>query len=82
MKSRNANNVIVEIDILNFCTSFSSGCRDFSYVSLLIKQCRSIASDIENFVIHHVKRSANHVAHVLARATGSPYVLGVWDSCP
>ncbi|XP_031094434.1 uncharacterized protein LOC115998904 [Ipomoea triloba] len=82
IKSRYLNNVIVESDCLNFCSSFNSVSQDFSYVGLIVKQCRLIANDIGNIVVRHVKRSANHIAHVLARATGSSSVLGFWDVIP
>ncbi|XP_031111986.1 uncharacterized protein LOC116015960 [Ipomoea triloba] len=82
LKNRSTSNVIIEFDCLNFCNSFNTVSQDFSYVGLLIKQCRFIGSDIGNIVVRNVKRSANHVAHVLARATGSPSVLGVWDFSP
>ncbi|XP_031102021.1 uncharacterized protein LOC116005928 [Ipomoea triloba] len=81
LKNYGHNNVILESDCLNFCTSFNSGCLNFSYVGLIIKHC-SIANGIGNIVVRHVKRSANHVAHVLARATDSSSVLGVWDVSP
>ncbi|XP_031096975.1 uncharacterized protein LOC116001227 [Ipomoea triloba] len=87
LKNRSNSNVIVESmglkdPYLNFCNSFNSNSQDFSYVGLLIKQCRFIASDIRNIVVRHVKQSANHVTHVLARVTGSPSILGVWDCFP
>lgn len=82
MKRNGYTNFILETDNLNFCLNFNSCNLDLSYVGLLIKQCRSIANDIGNVSIHHVRRSANHVAHVLARATGSMSVLGSWMSVP
>ncbi|XP_031101846.1 uncharacterized protein LOC116005747 [Ipomoea triloba] len=45
-------------------------------------RCRSLANDIGNVLVRHVKRSVNHVAHVLARATVSQSVLGVWEFSP
>ncbi|XP_031101762.1 uncharacterized protein LOC116005658 [Ipomoea triloba] len=82
IKNRGYNNIIVESDCQSFCLNFNSACNDFYYVGLLIKQCRYIASGIGNISVRHVNRSANHVAHVLARATGSSSVLGVWDFAP
>ncbi|XP_031120339.1 uncharacterized protein LOC116023477 [Ipomoea triloba] len=81
-KTRGVNHVILETDCLNFCSSFNSSCRDLSYVGILIKQCHTIARDIGDVVVCHVKRSVNQVAHVLARATRSASVLGVWDYVP
>lgn len=82
LKRRNMANIIVESDCLNFCTNFNSLSADFSYIGLIIKQCRLIARDIGDTVVCHVKRSANHVAHVLARAGGSFPVLTEWDTVP
>ncbi|XP_019197734.1 PREDICTED: uncharacterized protein LOC109191563 [Ipomoea nil] len=48
----------------------------------IVKQCLSIASDIGNVVVRHVKRLANRVAHVIARATDSSSDLGVWSIVP
>ncbi|XP_019199894.1 PREDICTED: uncharacterized protein LOC109193508 [Ipomoea nil] len=82
IRSFNFNNVIVEIDCLMFSSTFNSRHSDFSYVGSIVKQCIQIASDIGNVQVRHVKRSVNHVAHVLARATGSSSVLGSWSSHP
>ncbi|XP_019199513.1 PREDICTED: uncharacterized protein LOC109193110 [Ipomoea nil] len=71
LKEQNFNNILLESDCLNLCNAFISGSVDFSYVGLIVKQCQSIAKDIESISVSHVKRSANCVAHELARATGS-----------
>ncbi|XP_031127687.1 uncharacterized protein LOC116029785 [Ipomoea triloba] len=76
------HNIILESDCLNFCLSFNSRSIDFSYIGSIVKQCHSIARNIGNVSVRHVQRSANHVAHVLARATGSLCVWGSWDSFP
>ncbi|XP_019160107.1 PREDICTED: uncharacterized protein LOC109156727 [Ipomoea nil] len=82
LKANDFRNLILESDSLLFCNRFVSSSLDLSYVGLVVKQCRSIANDIRNVSVHHVKRSANHVAHVLARVTGSSPVLGSWFSVP
>ncbi|XP_031116674.1 uncharacterized protein LOC116020334 [Ipomoea triloba] len=82
LKNRVMPNTIVELDCLNFCTNFNSQYEDFSYIGLIIKQCRVIARDIGDVHVCHVKRSANHVAHMLARAAGSFPVLTEWDTIP
>jgi len=76
------SNFILESDSLNFCFSFNYVSLDLSYVGLIVKQCRNIAHGIGNVSVHHVRRSANRVAHALARATGSSSVLGSWMSVP
>ncbi|XP_031131672.1 uncharacterized protein LOC116033057 [Ipomoea triloba] len=82
IKSRSGVGYLVESDCLNFFNSYNSGRQDYSHVGLVIQQCRIIACDIGNTVVRHVRRSANHVAHVLARAAGSSSVLGEWVSSP
>lgn len=82
LKSRGFQHIILESDYLNLCTAFNSLSLDFSYVGLIIEQCKFIVSDIGDVVVCHVRRSANHIAHVLAQATGSSTILGVWDSFP
>jgi len=82
IKSRSESRFFVESDCLNFCSSFISVRKDFSIFGLVSKQCRLIAYDIGNALVHHVNRSANQVAHVLARATDSSSVLRVWESTP
>ncbi|XP_031094369.1 uncharacterized protein LOC115998848 [Ipomoea triloba] len=82
LKSRNISHVVVESDCLNFCSTFNSLSPDLSYAGLIVKQCRSIARDIGDIVVCHVKRSANHVAHVLAQVASSFPVLTMWDSIP
>ncbi|XP_019167881.1 PREDICTED: uncharacterized protein LOC109163586 [Ipomoea nil] len=82
IKSQAFSNVMIESDCLNFCTAFNSCFSDFSYVGLIVKQCKSIAMDIGNVSVSHIKRSVNRVAHELARATVSRAVSGVWTSVP
>ncbi|XP_019182016.1 PREDICTED: uncharacterized protein LOC109177169 [Ipomoea nil] len=82
LKEQRLNNIILESDCLNFCNAFNSQSVDFSYVGLIVKQCRVIASDIGNVCIAHVRRSANRVAHELARATGSLAGSEVWFKIP
>ncbi|XP_019198266.1 PREDICTED: uncharacterized protein LOC109192125 [Ipomoea nil] len=82
LKDLGQNNLIIESDCLNFCTAFNSRLVDFSYVGTVAKQCHLIARDIGNVSVRHIKRSANRVAHVLARATGSSAVSGSWSLTP
>ncbi|XP_019176866.1 PREDICTED: uncharacterized protein LOC109172171 [Ipomoea nil] len=82
LKSRSIREVIIETDCQAFCISYNSGLLDLSYVGLVVKQCQSIARDVGNVQVRHVRKSGNHVAHALARATVSLSVLGVWDDHP
>ncbi|XP_019150521.1 PREDICTED: uncharacterized protein LOC109147315 [Ipomoea nil] len=49
---------------------------------LVVKQCVSIARGIGDVKVLHVKRTANQVAHVLARVTDSSFVSKSWDIIP
>ncbi|XP_031099742.1 uncharacterized protein LOC116003943 [Ipomoea triloba] len=82
LMSNGYTDFILEPDSLNFCSSFNSCLLDLSYVGLLVEQCHCIANDIGNVFVHHVRRSVNRVAHVLAWAIGSSSVLGSWVSVP
>ncbi|XP_019176703.1 PREDICTED: uncharacterized protein LOC109171998 [Ipomoea nil] len=80
LKINHFNNVILETDCLNFCSAFNSVALNLSYVGLIVRQCRVLASDIGNFCVRHVNMSTNHLAHVLARAMDSVSGLGSWFS--
>ncbi|XP_019157468.1 PREDICTED: uncharacterized protein LOC109154044 [Ipomoea nil] len=82
LKDLQYSNIIIESDCLNFCTAFNSRSRDFSYLDVIVKQCVSIANGIGNVSVCHVRRTANRVAHELARATGSSSVSGTWEFIP
>ncbi|XP_019164321.1 PREDICTED: uncharacterized protein LOC109160490 [Ipomoea nil] len=82
LSSQHRRNIIIESDCLNFCTAFNSCSFDFSCVGLLVKQCLSIASIMENVSVSHVKRSSNRVAYELARATVSMAGSEVWTEIP
>ncbi|XP_019197065.1 PREDICTED: uncharacterized protein LOC109190916 [Ipomoea nil] len=61
---------------------FVAARNDFSYVGLGVKQCIQIARGIGDVVVRHVRRSANRVAHVLARATDSSSGSVSWSDVP
>lgn len=82
LKDRGVVHVILETDYLNLCNAFNFLSVDFSYVGLVLKRCKLIASGIGDIIVRHVRRSANRVAHVLAQATDSSSVLSVRDSIP
>nr|GMD17523.1 uncharacterized protein LOC109173080 [Ipomoea batatas] len=82
LKDLGHSNVILQSDCLNFCLAFNSRFNDLSYICSIVKQCRIIARDIENVSVRHIKRSANYVAHALARATCSSSVQGSWSLLP
>ncbi|XP_019176115.1 PREDICTED: uncharacterized protein LOC109171509 [Ipomoea nil] len=82
MKTQGLANCLLESDCLNFCNAFNSHNVDFSYVGIIVKQCLSIATDMGSVKVVHTKRTMNHVAHELARATVSESVSGEWNMIP
>ncbi|XP_019183755.1 PREDICTED: uncharacterized protein LOC109178674 [Ipomoea nil] len=82
LKTQRIRNIILESDCLNFCNAFNKCISDYSYVGLIVKQCMAIANDIGNVTVSHVNRSANCVAHELARATHSTTDTRVWFGTP
>ncbi|XP_019156795.1 PREDICTED: uncharacterized protein LOC109153341 [Ipomoea nil] len=82
LKTLHHRSFIIESDCLNFCNAFNSCFSEFSYVGTIIAQCRVLASDIGDVTVCHIRRSSNHVAHALARATGSMSGSQVWENIP
>ncbi|XP_019186462.1 PREDICTED: uncharacterized protein LOC109181162 [Ipomoea nil] len=82
MKTQGQANWFLESDCLNFCNAFNSCNVNLSYVGLIVKQCLSIATDMGSVKVVHAKRTANRVAHELARATVSEAVSGEWNMIP
>ena len=50
-----------------------------SLFDILIQDCQLLASSLDNIVFSLVSRSANSVAHTVARVSGSLSGLMVWD---
>ncbi|XP_031098368.1 uncharacterized protein LOC116002379 [Ipomoea triloba] len=82
LKGRGLLNVDLESDCLNLCIAYNSSSLDLSYVGLVIKQCHLIANDMGTVSVRHIGRSANQIAHALARATGSSSVPISWVISP
>lgn len=64
-------NVLIESDCLIVVQAVTSSMAMFSPFGLLVKDCRALLSMLCNVSLHFVKRSANNVAHSIARASCS-----------
>lgn len=82
LKARGDVDIILETDCANACHSLSSNRSDFSYAGVFIGQCRDIMCSLGLIMVRHVRRSANSIAHALARAASSHAGLGTWESSP
>ena len=78
LKTLGINKVIVEMDALNVFHALINSNMDFSYAGSIIDDCKILAQDLFDCSFAFVKRSANQVAHTLARVTGSMSDLGEW----
>ena len=78
MKNWNLNKIIVEFDALQVIKAIQDAYGDCSYFGAIIDDCKVISKDLESCVFKFVRRSANRVAHTLARATGSESDRGEW----
>ncbi|XP_038715125.1 uncharacterized protein LOC120008837 [Tripterygium wilfordii] len=71
LKDNVISNVIIESDALIIVQAMKSSCLDSSYIDVIIDECKSLLKEINNYRICFVRRSANSVAHLLARAASS-----------
>ncbi|XP_074327095.1 uncharacterized protein LOC141665037 [Apium graveolens] len=69
LKDTNTANGIVESDCLQVIQLIRSSFSSFSYLGGVVNDCRCLMEDLkdQNVKLHFVKRSANRVAHYLAR---------------
>ncbi|KAM7472433.1 hypothetical protein LguiA_010616 [Lonicera macranthoides] len=74
--------VIIESDSLNIVQRLKSQDEDFSRVGLIINDCKSLVKGFNQCVFSFVRRSANSVAHSLARAANSVSGRVSWMSHP
>lgn len=87
VKNLSLCNVLFESDALLVVKALNESSKDISYFGQVIDDCRSanqvvmlssILQEGQCFSICHVRRSANQVAHSLAKAAGSLSDLRVW----
>uniref|UniRef100_A0A803NG08 RNase H type-1 domain-containing protein n=1 Tax=Cannabis sativa TaxID=3483 RepID=A0A803NG08_CANSA len=71
LKERNLSNVVVESDSLVTIQAIRSSISFCSSFGFCISECQRLISSLSNVDVCFVKRSANRVAHHLARASDS-----------
>lgn len=69
IKNNAMSNVIVESDCLQVIQLIRSSFSSYSYLGRVVEECRQLMEEVrnQNVVVHFVKRSANSVAHYVAR---------------
>ena len=69
LKNKNLVNVVLESDCLQVVQLIRSSFSSFSYLGKVIVDCRTLLSGLQNqnVKLRFVRRSANRVAHYLAR---------------
>ncbi|XP_074356015.1 uncharacterized protein LOC141695687 [Apium graveolens] len=72
-KMKRYHNMVVETDCLRVVQLIRSSFSSLSYLEKVIADCRTCLSDLssQNAVLRFVRRSANSVAHYLARYSSS-----------
>ena len=75
-------NVIVESDAEIVVSLIKSSTALNSSVGLILNDCRSLLGSLEGCSLIHIRRSANQVAHDLARSSVSGSDLGEWRESP
>ncbi|XVE55332.1 hypothetical protein DITRI_Ditri03aG0150200 [Diplodiscus trichospermus] len=71
IKELQLENVIVETDALAVVNLLKGEGIIRSIIGLIIDDCKFLTNEITNCKISYVRRSTNHVAHLLLRVTGS-----------
>ncbi|KAK3206917.1 hypothetical protein Dsin_020963 [Dipteronia sinensis] len=74
--------VIMEIDALKVFQALKSQASDPNYFGPIIDECKVFLKEINDCNVCYVRRSANTVAHALARASCSVSDVHVWGSVP
>lgn len=82
LKRRRCSDVHIELDSLAVVQAFESNSKDSSYLGAIIEDCHSIVKDLGSYSVYFIRRSANTVAHVLARETGSMSEWKEWCDVP
>ena len=80
LKSSGVYNVSIKVDSLVVLQAVLSDEPDVSPFGLVISNCKCYCNEINGCQISHVRNSANHVAHVLAREADSLSRSLVWSS--
>ena len=72
-------NLEVETDATNVVSAVVDN-RELSVESLILEDVKQLLVQLRSIGIHHVRRSANHVAHLLARFGFNSNCTNVWIS--
>ena len=78
LRTNNYHNVLLETDRLLLALAVKNSTPYLSPIGLIIQDCKALLRIIPEYSISFVCRSTNHVAHLLARATGSTTGQGEW----
>ena len=76
------NKVIIESNAQVVVQAMLSAKEVFSYFGFVIEDCKSFVKDLGECVFVFTKRSANQMAHTLAKAAGSVSDQGEWTVNP
>ncbi|XP_031097101.1 uncharacterized protein LOC116001361 [Ipomoea triloba] len=79
-KDRGWHKVVLYSDCQLVCNLLKSSLPNNSYVGCIVRDCVSLKRYFVDVSFHYIARSANTLAHVLARATASQSGPGVWFS--
>ncbi|KAL2493724.1 uncharacterized protein Fot_37481 [Forsythia ovata] len=72
----------IEMDTLLVHSALHNDGGDNSYFGILIEECRFLARDLPNLKFNWVRRSANQVAHTLAKTASSLHGVADWSHSP
>lgn len=75
-------NAIIETDAAVVVHGIHSAEPDFTTCGRIVDDCRGLLSLTMGFIVNHIRRSANLVAHTLARAIDSLSNVNSWGDQP
>lgn len=82
LKARSMSKVVIESDAFNLVQALNSTVSYPGPLGLVLDDCKELCLAIDVSRIRFVRRSANQVAHCLARASDSVSVAHVWEGSP
>lgn len=71
--------MIIETDSQQVAFSMKATSFDFSYFQLVIDDCKALLLGLDSIFVNFIRRSANHAAYILAKATNFPPGMQRWD---
>ncbi|XP_057796787.1 uncharacterized protein LOC131012797 [Salvia miltiorrhiza] len=82
LKEKELTHGRVETDSKRACDAINSRAKNFSEMGALASHCRNELSLAPDVRIHHVKRTRNAIAHILAKAARDIDAHHVWNEPP